>query len=242
MGMNGGGNGIGMGGAGNLFTLNEESEVDFDSVSDLDRDTLYAPMNYQSQGGNYHVNKNNGNGNYGHHAPKLYTHLNGPPPPPSYMSSSSSNATSNSTSTTSNNTTTQTIATCTTTGITTSANYVNNSTNSSSGVGGSNSSNGSVINQSNFSALVTHQVISNGIVNAERHTNNACQFYYPTPSQPIGGGGEGFMIDNTMSTMSSTSHLQNRQNMNSLCTDTDIDDTIPTQNAQNVSNIYLTVK
>lgn len=109
--MNGGG-GMGIG-AGNLFTLNEESEVDFDSVSELDRDTLYAPMNYQ---GNYHVNGNNGN--YGN-VPKMYANLNGiggPPPPPSYMSSSSSNATSNSASTTSNNTTTQTIATCTTTG------------------------------------------------------------------------------------------------------------------------------
>lgn len=221
MGMNGG---MGMSG-GNLFTLNEESEVDFDSVSELDRDTLYAPINYQQQG-NYHVN----NGNY-QHVPKLYANLNGiggPPPPPSYMSSSSSNATSNSTSTTSNNTTTQTIATCTT-----ASNYMmtNNNTNSSSGLGGSNSSNGSAntansTQQSNFSALVSHQVISNGIVNTERHTSNACQFYFPTPSAPLDGY-------NDMSSLSSTSHLQIQQNMNSLNTETDFDDTIPIQAAQN---------
>ena len=108
--MNGGG-GVGCGGmGGNLFTLNEESEVDFDSVSELDRDTLYVPMNYQPQGNYQMVNPNNNN----YQQTKLYGNLNGltgqPPPPPSYMSSSSSN------STTSNNTTTQTIATCTTTG------------------------------------------------------------------------------------------------------------------------------
>lgn len=229
-------NGAAAGMGGNLFTLNEESEVDFDSVSELDRDTLYAPMNYQG----------NNNGNYGHTGnygyvggPKLYSNLNGiggPPPPPSYMSSSSSNATSNSTSTTSNNTTTQTIATCTTTGIITSnSNYMNgqhnNNTNSSSGMGGSNSSgNGSQLtanttnNQSNFSALISNQVISNGIVNSEKHTSNACQFYYPTPSHPLG---------DSMSSMSSTSHLYNQQNMNSLNTDTDYDETIPNQTAQN---------
>jgi hypothetical protein len=107
---------------GNLFTLNEESEADFDSVSELDRDTLYAPMNYPSgknsllPGSYNNNNNNNNNGNLYHHQQyqKHYSNLNGiggPPPPPSYMSSSSSNATSNSTSTTSNNTTTQTIAT-----------------------------------------------------------------------------------------------------------------------------------
>ena len=42
----------GQAGQGNLFTLNEESEVDFDSVSELDRDTMYAPMSYQ---GSYQV-------------------------------------------------------------------------------------------------------------------------------------------------------------------------------------------
>lgn len=230
--MNGGG--IGMGG-GNLFTLNEESEVDFDSVSELDRDTLYAPMNY---------NNNNNNANY--HNPqnyqlqnmnKIYANLNGiggPPPPPSYMSSSSSNATSNSTSTTSNNTTTQTIATCTTTGIMTS-NYMNtnNNTNSSSGMGGSgSSSNGSAITanstgQSNFSALITHKVVNNGIVNAERHTNNACQFYYPTPSHPLDA-----FPDHTIPSLSSTANLHTQKNMNSLNTDTDIDDTIPNHTVQ----------
>lgn len=227
MAMNGGG--MGMGG-GNLFTLNEESEVDFDSVSELDRDTLYAPMNYNNNGNsNYHNVQNYQNSNMN----KLYANLNGiggPPPPPSYMSSSSSNATSNSTSTTSNNTTTQTIATCTTTGIM-SSNYMNtnNNTNSSSGMGGSgSSSNGSAITansttQSNFSALVSHQIINNGIVNSERHTNNACQLYYPTPSHPLDG-----FTEHTISTLSSTSHLHTQQNMNSLNTDTD--DTIPLQN------------
>lgn len=88
--------------SGNLFTLNEESEADFDSVSEIDRDSIYAPMNYQmpQMGG--------GGGIYQYQKPKLYSNLNGiggPPPPPSYISSSSSNATSNSTSTTSNNTT-----------------------------------------------------------------------------------------------------------------------------------------
>ena len=233
---------IGMG-TGNLFTLNEESEVDFDSVSELERDTLYAPVNYQASGNNNYGHA----GNYGYvgGVPRLYSNLNGiggPPPPPSYMSSSSSNATSNSTSTTSNNTTTQTIATCTTTGIITTTNYSgsngnhynNNSTNSSSGMGGSNSSgNGSQLtanttsNQSNFSALVTNQVISNGVVNSERHTSNACQFYYPTPSHPLG---------DTMSGLSSTSHLYNQQNMNSLNTDTDFEVTMPNQTAQNVRN------
>lgn len=93
-----------------LFTLNEESEADFDSVSEFDRDTLYAPMNFPPPG------SYNTNNIYQQHQPKIYSNLNsigigGPPPPPSYMSSSSSNATSNSTSTTSNNTTSQTIAT-----------------------------------------------------------------------------------------------------------------------------------
>ena len=211
-------------GGGNLFTLNEESEVDFDSVSELDRDTLYAPMNYQNQNFHGNNNNNNNNGNYGN-VPKIYSNLNGiggPPPPPSYMSSSSSNATSNSASTASNNTTTQTIATCTTTG-----NY-NNQTNSSSGVGGSNNlshSSGSIntTSQSNFSALVSNQVISNGIINSERHTSNACQFYYPTPSQALDS------FPNT--TLSSVgSHMPH--NMNSL--NTDIDETIPNQTAQNV--------
>lgn len=90
-----------------LFTLNEESEADFDSVSEFDRDTLYAPMNFPPPG-SYNTNI------YQQNQPKIYSNLNGiggPPPPLSYMSSSSSNATSNSTSTTSNNTTSQTIAT-----------------------------------------------------------------------------------------------------------------------------------
>ena len=89
-----------------LFTLNEESEADFDSVSDFDRDTLYAPMNFPPPG-SYNTNI------YQQSHPKIYSNLNGiggPPPPLSYMSSSSSNATSNSTSTTSNNTTSQTMA------------------------------------------------------------------------------------------------------------------------------------
>ena len=103
---------------GNLFTLNEESEADFDSVSELDRDTLYAPMNFPPMNNNKHglPGAYNTNANLYQHQQyqKHYSNLNGiggPPPPPSYMSSSSSNATSNSTSTTSNNTTTQTIAT-----------------------------------------------------------------------------------------------------------------------------------
>lgn len=100
---------------GNLFTLNEESEADFDSVSELDRDTLYAPMNYPPGKNSLLPGSYNNVNLYQHQQfQKNYSNLNGiggPPPPPSYMSSSSSNATSNSTSTTSNNTTTQTIAT-----------------------------------------------------------------------------------------------------------------------------------
>jgi len=55
----------GQGGQGNLFTLNEESEVDFDSVSELDRDAIYAPMNYQ---GNYQMQNGHHTqqANYGH--------------------------------------------------------------------------------------------------------------------------------------------------------------------------------
>ena len=103
---------------GNLFTLNEESEADFDSVSELDRDTLYAPMNYPKLlPGPYGGTNLNVYQQQQYH--KHYSNLNGiggPPPPPSYMSSSSSNATSNSTSTTSNNTTTQTVATAASSG------------------------------------------------------------------------------------------------------------------------------
>ncbi|RNA38516.1 segment polarity dishevelled -like protein [Brachionus plicatilis] len=91
-----------------LFTLNEESEADFDSVSEFERDTLYAHMTFPPPG-SYNTNI------YQQSHPKIYSNLNGiggpPPPPLSYMSSSSSNATSNSTSTTSNNTTSQTMAT-----------------------------------------------------------------------------------------------------------------------------------
>jgi len=119
------------------------------------------------------------------------------------MSSSSSNATSNSTSTTSNNTTTHTIATTTSTTHTHYNNSHTNNTNtnnSSSGLG--NSSNGSAVS----SALINQQ-------------SAACQFYYPTPSQQL------YNQDNSqMSQLSAFNH----KNMNSLNTDTDIDDTFQT--------------
>jgi hypothetical protein len=203
MSMNGGA-GVG---AGNLFTLNEESEVDFDSVSELDRDTLYAPMNYQ---GNYQMIHN-----FQHQyqqQPKLYSNLNGlsgPPPPPSYISSSSSNSTA------SNNTTTHTIATITT------ANGIalfNNTNGSSSGVGGSNtlSSSGASLTtinttcQSNFSAAIQQ---NGGIVSSE--TNNACQFYYPTPIQQ----------NNSIHSAGSSSSSLNKMNGDTI----NIDDTISNQ-------------
>jgi hypothetical protein len=119
------------GNPGNLFTLNEESEADFDSVSEMDRDTLYAPMNFPPPG-SYNVKQNIYQHQYQQqnamsYQPKLYANLNGiggphPPPPLSHMSSSSSNATSNSTSTTSNNTTSQTVATTIAGGANTSLN------------------------------------------------------------------------------------------------------------------------
>lgn len=104
---------------GSLFTLNEESEVDIDSVSEFDRDSnLYAPMSFPPPGATaiyaaHHYNQHHP-GNGGGQAPKIYSNLNGVGiggPVVAYLSSSSSNATSNSTSTTSNNTTSQTIAT-----------------------------------------------------------------------------------------------------------------------------------
>ena len=147
---------------GNLFTLNEESEVDFDSVSELDRDTLYAPMNFPPPPvpGSIYNNINL----YQQH-PKIYSNLNGiggPAPPTSYMSSSSSNATSNSTSTTSNNTTTQTIAT--------------------TAIGGNNNgNNGSFNSTANQNSTVnTNKIYGGGIINSDR--SNACQFYYPPPN------------------------------------------------------------
>ena len=144
---------------GNLFTLNEESEVDFDSVSELDRDTIYSPMSFPPPPpppGSYNIQSNNYQ-----QQPKLYSNLNGiggPHPPLSYMSSSSSNSTSNSTSTTSNNTTAQTIATMSSAAV---------GCGSSSGVGGSLPSS-------------TGSYNGGGIINSDK--SNPCQLFYPSPS------------------------------------------------------------
>lgn len=178
------------GGGGNLFTLNEENELDFDSVSELDRDAVYAPMNFPPPPpGSFN--------NYQHH-PRLYSNLNGiggPPPPPSYLSSSSSNATSNSTSTTSNNTTTQTIAT-----TTTAMGF--NAGSSSSGVGGSSMTS----SNSNTTANTTNTQSSfgGGVMNGDRQT--ACQFYYPPPSLQM----TSFSNNNTISSFSSSLFHNNK--------------------------------
>ena len=187
------------GGAGNLFTLNEEKELDFDSVSELDRDTMYAPMNFPPPPpGAFN--------NYQHH-PRLYSNLNGiggPPPPPSYLSSSSSNATSNSNSTASNNTTTQTIAT------TTTAMGYGGAGSSSSGVGGSSMTS----SNSNTTANTTSQSgFSGGIINSDR--TNACQFYYPPPSLQM----TALSNNNTMSSLSSSIFQSNKQSMMSCQND-----------------------
>jgi hypothetical protein len=157
-----------------LFTLNEESETDFDSVSELDRDTLYMPVNFPPTSTQPPGVFGGGNAQQ-----KIYSNLNGiggPPPPPSYMSSSSSNATSNSTSTTSNNTTNQTIATngggagCSIAGNT----FVSNC-------------NGSAI--STTSSTATYQnnhygenIATGGMLNMNYRTS-ACQMYFTAPSQ-----------------------------------------------------------
>ncbi len=191
-----------MNGAGNLFTLNEENELDFDSVSELDRDAMYAPMNFPPPPpGSFN--------NYQHHQ-RLYANLNGiggPPPPPSYLSSSSSNATSNSTSTTSNNTTTQTIAT-----TTTAMGGFHAAGSSSSGVGGSSMTS----SNSNTTANTTSNTQSSfggGIINSDR--TNACQFYYPPPSLHM----TSFSNNNTISSLSSSIFHNNKpNNMNTLIT------------------------
>ena len=173
---------------GNLFTLNEESEVDFDSVSELDRDTIYSPMNFPPPGS---FNNNNNNNNIYQHQPKIYSNLNGiggpPPPPLSYMSSSSSNATSNSTSTTSNNTTSQTIATMSSAAV---------GANGGNGMGGGSSSGmGGSVASSNY----------NGIINSDR--SNPCQFYYPSPSALSS------FNQSSVSSFSSASMFQKQANM-----------------------------
>jgi hypothetical protein len=122
-------------GGATLFTLNEESEADFDSVSDFDRDSnLYAPMSFpQPPPGLHFANQQQQHHHQHHqhnmmqtHQPKIYSNMGlgiggpvglGPTGTGNYMSSSSSNATSNSTSTTSQNTTAQTIATASTSAI-----------------------------------------------------------------------------------------------------------------------------
>jgi hypothetical protein len=159
-----------------LFTLNEESETDFDSVSELGRDTLYMPVNFPPTS----TQPPGVFGGGGNPQQKIYSNLNGiggPPPPPSYMSSSSSNATSNSTSTTSNNTTIQTIA-----------------TNGCGGAGGvsvsstfASNCNGSAI--STTSSTATYQenhygenIAGGGMLNMNYRTS-ACQMYFSAPPQ-----------------------------------------------------------
>lgn len=118
-------------GGATLFTLNEESEADFDSVSDFDRDSnLYAPMSFPQPPPGLHFANQQQHHHQHHqhnmqsHQPKIYSNMGlgiggpvGLGPTGNYMSSSSSNATSNSTSTTSQNTTAQTIATASTSAI-----------------------------------------------------------------------------------------------------------------------------
>jgi hypothetical protein len=209
-------------GGGNLFTLNEESEADFDSVSELDRDTLYAPMNFPPPPlippGSY--NSKNAIYSSQQYQPKLYSNLNGiggpPPPPLSYMSSSSSNATSNSTSTTSNNTTSQTIATNTTAlggcgGLT-----QNNSTTSLN----------STSNQTN---------LGGAILNQDR--GNACNFYYPpqlnlTSFNSTAMTANSSQLSNSM--MSSASMYQSKQQQQTTFDSQDPNDT--TQQSQYTIN------
>ncbi len=213
-------------GGGNLFTLNEENELDFDSVSELDRDTMYAPMNFPPPPpGSFN--------NYQHH-PRLYSNLNGiggPPPPPSYLSSSSSNATSNSTSTTSNNTTTQTIAT-TTTGMGGFLAAAGGS--SSSGVGGS-----SMTSSNSNTTSNTQSSFAGGIINSDR--TNACQFYYPPPSLQMTSFTNNTMSSVTSSIFHQNKHQQQQNNMNSLISgETSQNDTIANQTTQQYDSTIAT--
>jgi hypothetical protein len=183
-----------------LGTVNEESETDFDSISEYDRDNYYMPhmnllMNPQQQpflqppGAAYKQQQQINSNNYQIYQPSskiMYSNMNGlgiggPPPPPSYMSSSSSNATSNSTSTTSNNTTSQTIGTLATT-----------TTSSMTGLG--------------LPPPQIQQKNQNGILNSER--SNACQFYFPPKSLQLTN-----YTNNNDSQISSSSMLfQNNKN------------------------------
>lgn len=112
-------------GGGTLFTVDEEREDDFDSVSEYDRDSNnYAPMSFPPPQAPPSIGSSSQPpgltfgpppSSLHSHQPKIYSNVvvggiggpgsSGDMNPPNYHSSSSSNVTSNSTSTTSQNTT-----------------------------------------------------------------------------------------------------------------------------------------
>lgn len=171
---------------GNLFTLNEESETDFDSVSELENETLYAPMSFAPmQLGSYLKKKDLNNPSQ---QQKIYSNLPNGVAPQSYMSSSSS-ANSNVTSY--------------------SATSKNNSSIASSMYSQQQQQQQlqlqqNMIQKQNYAAMMGNQNSLSNKNNNNSNSNNAgnymvnndrtntCQFYYPPPTLNITS-----MINNT---------------------------------------------